>query len=154
MSEYRGRKYRDLYACLFNLTTQEWRASFAEVEAVIGENLPPSARNYQAWWANDSTHSQGAAWAAAGWETAEVDLARETLLFRRRRTSDLGHPSKSRTKLSGLEKADDHALNAVPASSNDSLDALNQLQASLEDREVNLAEWAQNLRTERRAIER
>ncbi len=154
MSECRGRKYRALHACLFNLTTREWRASFSEVEAVIGDKLPPSARYYQAWWANDSTHSQGAAWAAAGWETAEVDLARETLLFRRKRTSDPGNPSETGAKRSSLRKADDYAPNMVSASATDALDALNQLQAALEDRGVNLAEWAQNLSTERRAIDR
>ena len=152
MSEYHGRKYRALYACLFNLTTREWRASFSEVEAVIGDKLPPSARYYQAWWANDSTHSQGAAWAAAGWETAEVDLARETLLFRRKRTSDPGNPSETGAKHSSLRKADDYAPNTASAA--DALDALDQLQTALADRKEDLADWAQNLRTERRAIDR
>ena len=154
MSEYRGRKYRDLYACLFNLTTREWRASFSEVEAVIGDNLPPSARHYQAWWANDPTHSQGAAWAAAGWETAEVDLAGETLLFRRRRTSGPSHPSGTGSKRSSLRKAGDRAPNTVSPSSTDALNALDQLQTALADRGADLAGWAQDQRTERHAIDR
>ena len=45
-------KYRRLYAHLCNLRSQEWRASFAEVETVLGFQLPLSARMHRPWWAN------------------------------------------------------------------------------------------------------
>ncbi len=79
-------KYQRLYAHLSGLRISEWRTSFSEVEAVIGFELPPSARLHRPWWGNQtgaSGHSQALAWAVAGWETAEVDMDAGTLLFRR-----------------------------------------------------------------------
>ena len=81
----RDRKYYRLYAHLCGLRAQGWRTTFEEIEAVLGFELPPSARLYPAWWSNQSIgHSQTLAWSAAGWETAEVDMGAETLLFRPR----------------------------------------------------------------------
>lgn len=85
---YKGRKYLKLHTHLCGLDAREWMATFADIEAIIGAKLPPSARYYQAWWANDSSHSQGAAWAAAGWKTAEVDMDAETAVFRRKDSPD------------------------------------------------------------------
>ena len=79
-------KYQRLYQYLGSLQAQEWRASFSEIEAVIGFELPPSARLHRPWWGNQrggSGHSHALAWSVAGWETAEVDMEAETLLFRR-----------------------------------------------------------------------
>lgn len=81
--EYQGRKYRDLHKHLCSMTTQEWRASFSDIEAIIADKLPPAARNHRAWWANDISHTHGRAWLTAGWKTAEVNMSAETLTFRR-----------------------------------------------------------------------
>ena len=84
-------KYQRLYEYLCGLSTQEWRTSFREIEAIIGFELPSSARLYRPWWANQNGsggHSQALAWGAAGWETAQVDMDAETLLLRRKRTED------------------------------------------------------------------
>ncbi len=81
-------KYRRLYAYLSSLQVSEWRTSFSQVEAVVGFELPMSARLYRPWWGNQRSgngHSQALAWSVAGWETAEVDMDGETLLFRRTR---------------------------------------------------------------------
>ena len=79
-------KYQRLYRHLSSLQAQEWRTSFVEIEAIIGFQLPSSARLHRPWWGNqrgDSGHSHALAWSVAGWETAEVDMDGETLLFRR-----------------------------------------------------------------------
>ena len=78
----RGR-YRPLYRHLAGMDGEEWRASFADVEAVIGVALPATARRHRAWWANDFGKSQGRAWLDAGWRTGQVDMEGETLRFRR-----------------------------------------------------------------------
>ena len=47
------------------------RMTFAEVAAVLGAPLPPSAFNHQAWWANQSNTADrqwAAAWLDAGFE--------------------------------------------------------------------------------------
>ena len=80
-------KYQRLYTHLLVHQAQEWRTSFSEIEAIIGFELPASARVHRPWWANQrsaSSHTQALAWNIAGWETAEVDMDSETLTFRRR----------------------------------------------------------------------
>ena len=80
-------KYRKLYAHLSCLGVQEWSTSFNEIEAILGFQLPASARLHRPWWGNQSNgngHSQSLAWTLAGWETAHVDLDAETLLLRRK----------------------------------------------------------------------
>ena len=89
----RGR-YQRLYSHLCSLPDREWRVSFADIEAVLGFELPGSARMHRPWWSNQvDGHSQAIAWMAAGWETAEVDVRGETLLFRRRHTNTIRRPS-------------------------------------------------------------
>ena len=81
-------KYQRLFTHLSGHQAQEWRTSFGEIESIIGFELPASARLHRPWWANQSSangHSQALAWSVAGWETAEVDMDSETLLFRRRK---------------------------------------------------------------------
>ncbi len=80
-------KYAPLYRHLSEMAGPDWRASFAEVEAVLGFRLPDSARLHRPWWANSAKgngHSHALAWQAAGWKTGEVDLDAETLVFARR----------------------------------------------------------------------
>ena len=57
--------YRRLYAHLCGLGSREWLASFTEVAAVLGFQLPPTARMHRPWWANQSPrngHSHALAW--------------------------------------------------------------------------------------------
>ena len=75
-------KYRPLHDHLAALATSSWAASFAELEDVIGDELPTSARVHRAWWANEaSTHSHARAWVAAGWHTQDVQLDSERVTF-------------------------------------------------------------------------
>ena len=83
-------KYERLYNHLCSLSTAEWKTSFAEIEAIIGFALPASARRHRPWWANQrrgTGHSHALVWVKAGWETAEVDMAGETLVFRRKQAT-------------------------------------------------------------------
>lgn len=80
-----GGKYRKLRAYLEAHPRREWRTTFSDIESILGFELPASARKYNAWWSNEKNggrHSQAVAWSAAGWETAEVDVAAETVLFK------------------------------------------------------------------------
>ena len=88
-------KYQRLYSHLCSFPDREWKVSFADIEAVLGFKLPESARLYRPWWANQAGggRSQAIAWMAAGWETAEVDVPGETLLFRRKVTEAKRRPA-------------------------------------------------------------
>ena len=79
--------YQPLTDYLLRLDADEWRASFADVERVLGRPLSDSASKYPAWWANQSGpgHSQTRGWQDAGFETREVDLRGGRVRFIRRR---------------------------------------------------------------------
>lgn len=73
--------YTPLEQFLASVDNSEVSLTFSKIETIIGTSLPPSARNYNAWWANDDpTHSQSLAWLNAGFK-AEVNLARQAVLF-------------------------------------------------------------------------
>ena len=61
---------------------------FSEIESIIGDTLPNSAHEQNAWWANDSTtpgrHSL--AWLRAGWRVDDFDLDSEEVVFQRTNT--------------------------------------------------------------------
>lgn len=59
---------------------------FSDVEEIIGESLPVSARKHRAWWGNESSpfRVQAVAWMGCGWKVAEVDLTGGWVRFERR----------------------------------------------------------------------
>lgn len=59
--------------------------TFKELELLIDDSLPPSARKHRAWWSNNPSNSViTRAWLDAGYITRDVDLGGEKLTFRRR----------------------------------------------------------------------
>ena len=73
--------------------------TFREVEAILGFDLPPSARKHPPWWSNNvGTHVNAAAWRKAGWRTVQVDVPTERVTFVRDRpasTSESGVAEES-----------------------------------------------------------
>jgi hypothetical protein len=74
-------KYQPLAKRLAGHRGDEWRASFAEIEEVLGFPLPKAARN-RAWWANTGDKPHSRAWMAGGWR-ADMDQAAGAVTFRR-----------------------------------------------------------------------
>ena len=82
-------KYAPLYRHLVAMEGAYWCVSFAELEAILGFELPVSARLYRSWWSNrkrSAGHSQTLSWQAAGWKTCRLELEAETLVFEREDT--------------------------------------------------------------------
>ena len=75
-------KYAPLHRRLAGLTGEVWRASFREIEDVLGFALPDSARLYPAWWSNGGRHSHALAWVAAGFR-ARPQIPSEVIVFER-----------------------------------------------------------------------
>jgi hypothetical protein len=75
-------KYDPLVEHFRRLTGNSWHATFKDIEKILGFPLPPSARNYQAWWANsaDNTPQKGA-WLDTGWRTRDLNLTAGHILF-------------------------------------------------------------------------
>jgi CBS domain-containing protein len=58
--------------------------SFEDVEAIIQDTLPASARRHRNWWANDSVgHTQSQQWLEAGWRVSNINLSEEKVVFSR-----------------------------------------------------------------------
>ena len=78
-------KYDTLKAYLARQSSEEMELSFAELERIIGDDLPASASRPQ-WWANeinpDTSHVQCRSWRNAGYDA--FLLPKERVLFRRR----------------------------------------------------------------------
>ena len=78
-------KYEKLSAFLRRRPAQEIPITFKEIEDIIGSPLPASARLHRAWWSNNPDNNvMTGEWLAAGFESEQVDIAAERLVFRRR----------------------------------------------------------------------
>ncbi len=79
-----GTKYYPLYQYLVEREKESSiELSFDEVETILGESLPASARRSRSWWANarSTNRVQAAAWMEAGYRVTTVDLAEERVVF-------------------------------------------------------------------------
>lgn len=80
-----GTKYYPLYEYLAarSGSGEAVGLTFAEIEAILGASLPPTARRWRSWWANTTTTGrvQAAAWMEAGYRVGGVDLETETVNF-------------------------------------------------------------------------
>jgi hypothetical protein len=74
-------KYDPLRDCL-RVAPDEIEWSFDDVSDLVG-GLPASARDHPAWWGNEHTHVQSAAWLSAGYKVESVNLVLGRVLFRR-----------------------------------------------------------------------
>jgi len=62
-------------------TTTSLQITFEDIERLIGKELPRSAFDYRAWWANDPTKPQSAAWLDEGWRAASLTMTDRRLTF-------------------------------------------------------------------------
>lgn len=77
-------KYVPLARHLLNaqVTRQNIKLSFREIENILETPLPASARKYRPWWGNETSgHVQAAAWLSVGWRVGNVDLQDEVVIF-------------------------------------------------------------------------
>jgi hypothetical protein len=87
-------KYSPLESKLRSIHFREWPTTFREIENLLGFKLPASAREHRAWWSNNASNSvMTKAWLSAGWQTADVDMSAERLVFRRIRPEPPRPPS-------------------------------------------------------------
>jgi CBS domain-containing protein len=64
--------------------TERIQLTFADIERILGGELPLSARQHRAWWANDSvSHVQSQQWLEANWRVVSVNMSEEKVTFAR-----------------------------------------------------------------------
>jgi hypothetical protein len=81
-------KYQPLSDHLSGRKGAFWRASFDDLETVLGFPLPKTASDSAAWWANDAEKTHCRAWLDAGWRVESVDRAGRVALFERQDAPD------------------------------------------------------------------
>ena len=76
-------KYDRLGAYLREQGREQVPMTFAEIERIVGTNLPKS-QEYPAWWSNSTSNNvMTRVWLDAGYRTEQVDAAAKKLVFRR-----------------------------------------------------------------------
>src|ERR1700730_18148571 len=84
-------KYSPLADFLRAQQRDEVPMTFAEIERIVGSPLPRSHR-YRSWWSNNSFNSvMTKVWLDAGFRSAEVDIKRRRLVFRKIGSQTQGH---------------------------------------------------------------
>lgn len=125
-------KYAPLAKHLQGLEQDRWTASFTEIETILGCPLPASAKQYPAWWANQTGggHSQSLSWQSVGWQTSEPNFTRQTIKFVRA-SSGVSKPSPA---CAGTLEDGDHGVAERPPTTSPS-----QLKLSIEQAKTGLS---------------
>ena len=62
---------------------RELRVSFDDIESILGNELPKTARVDRTWWANTIRSNHAKSWLTLGWKVDKVNLAQGVILFTR-----------------------------------------------------------------------
>ena len=80
-------KYEPLGHFLKNQTRDLVPMTFEEIESILKSPLPASKES-RAWWSNNPNNNvMTRQWLEAGYETEQVDIASERLVFRKKKIS-------------------------------------------------------------------
>jgi DNA-binding transcriptional regulator YiaG len=78
------RKYYPLYRYLTESQLDQLTLTFTDIESILGQPLPPTARESRAWWSNRKDGTvQAAGWMEAGYLVDEIDLETGQITFRK-----------------------------------------------------------------------
>lgn len=77
-------RYTPLAAHLQSQAGDRDELTFAQIETIIGAQLPAHARKHPSWWANDSVgHVHSRQWLQVGWRMLNVNISEEKVTFYR-----------------------------------------------------------------------
>lgn len=78
-----GSKYYPLFEHLQRSGLQEVSLTFEEIETLLSQTLPASARKRKNWWSNrdSQTALQSSAWIGAGYHVERIDLQNQAVTF-------------------------------------------------------------------------
>jgi len=97
-----GTKYSPLSRYLLRRAQFTDRAvlPFAEIEGIIGDNLPFGAVRDPQWWVNTRRSAQGRAWIDVGWRVQDFDLNHRKVTFIRVANSEVKTKKRPRESTS------------------------------------------------------
>lgn len=75
-------KYKPLENYLKSADFESIPMTFTEIELIIKDSLPTSARKHRRWWSNNPSNSATTrSWIAAGFKITKVNMNKESLVF-------------------------------------------------------------------------
>lgn len=80
--------------------TDTVRLSFAQIDGIIGDNLPLDAYRSTEWWKNASSIAHAKAWLDAGWEATEINLKEAYVVFQKIKTQPAAKHEKRENEAS------------------------------------------------------
>ena len=95
ISEIKG-KYRLLSDYLVGSGKNEIVLTFSQIEEILEEKLPPSARQHRANWSNTQTIALPKSWYNVGYRTVDVDMQKEIVKFERANSAKEGSLTMSK----------------------------------------------------------
>jgi DNA-binding XRE family transcriptional regulator len=116
--------------------------SFAEVEAILGESLPKTAKKTRAWWANSQT-SQGRTWQNAGWLVDDVDFKEQYVAFR---------PARITYRVSPIRKSQGWTADQIKSLREHAGWSQQDLADRLGVRQQTVSDWELGIHTSRRSM--
>lgn len=121
-------------------STHEITLAFAEIETIISQPLPDSAKRERTWWANARDYHPSSYWLASGWRVAKVSFARGEVVFARHSSARSPEPTR-KPSVRGTVRSP--ARTARSNGYGDFLDFLRGLPASQEQVALSFCEVAQ-----------
>ena len=107
-------RYAPLAAWLQNQEQNKVTLSFQDIETIIQDTLPSSARKHRNWWANDSVgHSQSKQWLDVGWRVSNINLSEEQVVFSRISERKIAYANFFNTLQPKLEAVSDITIQFV-----------------------------------------
>jgi hypothetical protein len=98
-------KYEPLGQFLRKQKRDRIAMSFADIERLIAAKLPKSSKSHRAWWSNNPTNNvMTKEWLDAGFETVDVELDAERLVFRKSKQASSSGPGSDRKSIFGCMK--------------------------------------------------
>lgn len=75
-------KYEPLENYLKSADFESIPMTFTEIELIIKDSLPTSARKHRRWWSNNpSNNAMTRSWSAAGFKVTNVNMNKESLVL-------------------------------------------------------------------------
>ncbi len=110
-------RYAPLALWLQRLPLSEDKVSltFREIEDMIGDSLPESARKHRVWWSNESDR-QAAQWLSVGWRVSSINVANEDVTFARIKEWEPAYRNFFSSLLRDLRAADQFSIRATAPS--------------------------------------
>lgn len=88
--------------------------TFDEIEQIIEGDLPASARQHRAWWANDAVgHNHSQLWLDAGWRTVGINFSQGLVTFARIQEREQAYIRFFSKLISELRKQTDFPLKEI-----------------------------------------